>query len=1293
MVEERSRPRAAVQSRPQARGGARGIVVLLACLVLPAWREAQGEVKFSEIMYHPGSGLDEDEFLELHNTGAEPVDLSGWSIDGAGDLALRPGATVAPGGYFVVAKQELRFAEVYGFLPGGTYTGRLSNDGECLTLFTPTGGLADRVCYLDRGEWAVTPDGLGKSLERVAPSYQGNSARNWRASMAPEGQTAGRGNSVHAQEPPPWISAVAFDVTRDGQSFQGDALDAGRVTAADLEQTLGFDLRVTASVEDADEVLLSFRSDFNEEITVPMSDDGRSGDGAANDGVYGASTRAISEVLRPVASLPIRPSSKRSKERAASVEQTAPAGLVRFRITASGPSGVMQHPRDDDTIDYVGTVLEDSDLETALPVFHWFMRSQDYQAALDHRWTDETEPAVFFYNGALYDNVQVRVRGATAREYPKKHWKFRFPQGHDFNAPDLIPRPVDQFNLQGNWSDKSYLREILAYETFAEAGTPSLVAFPVRVQMNGGFHSLCTYLEAMDEDYLDRHDLDENGAWYKAFGTGRINFLPSDYEKKTRLYEDHSDLQEFFAGMHYATGAALTEYVFDNVDVPAMINYLAVQAIIHNGDYGRKNYYLYRDTEGTGRWTMHPWDMDLTFGRNWDGRTVLNDEIRADRPPDQPQDNRVIQQLYADPLFRQMYFRRLRTLMDEFLVSPRYEERMEQLLAVMAPEAEIDRYLEWRWYGWRQSMAQGIWLINNEYLPVRRQTLFSTYRVPGKIPAAQSAAPRMVINEIMYHPAAEDRAGEFVELYNPAPFEEVDVSGWRIEGIGMTLPAGAVVLPGLTLTVVGHDTAFREVHPGRFVAGEFDGDLANNGELLVLCDREGRVVDEVPFEDGAPWPATADGGGFSLERIDADVDGARPAAWAASLIPGGSPGEYNSAAAVLAPVPDLYVSEVLPANESTNSDEAGDFDPWLEIYNASDAPVALGGMWLTDDHNVPQSWRIPPDTSLGPRRRLLVWGDNEPAEGGLHASFAISADGGTVALYDQDGRIIDSLTYDPLPVDVSFGRFPDGALTLREFATPTPAAPNRVTPAPLILNEYNAVRPGDLLENDGEDAHWGRVAGNGGDWFELVVAIDHLDVRGWQLVVSDQTGSPGETVQTLVFSDDEIWSDLRSGTLITVSEELPDDLGYDPAAGDWWINVQAEAAASGTFITAIDFEVSNRDWQVTILEQDETVMFGPAGEGVHPASGIGSDEVLKLEEPPGPAIGTRSNYRDGSSSTFGAPNVFAAGTRTQDFSLLRLDVLPCAADEECDDSNPCTIDACVAQGCRHDDRCVEAFEP
>ena len=224
------------------------------------------------------------------------------------------------------------------------------------------------------------------------------------------------------------------------------------------------------------------------------------------------------------------------------------------------------------------------------------------------------------------------------------------------------------------------------------------------------------------------------------------------------------------------------------------------------------------------------------------------------------------------------------------------------------------------------------------------------------------------------------------------------------------------------------------------------------------------------------------------------------------------------------------------------------------------------------------------------------------------------------------------------------------------------------------MNEYNAVAPANYLGSGNSDTFWGRIEGNGGDWFELVVTKDHQDLRGWELEIVVAGGSP----QTLTLSSDPIWSDLRAGTIITVSEELPDDVSYDPVGGDWWINVQAADGASGAYITASDFEVSNSDWQLTIRDASAALVFGPAGEGVYSGGGVGTSEVFKLEEDPSPYITPFSSYNDGDSSTFGSPNIWSGGALAQDFSALRA----CSGDADCEDGLFCNgPEICVASQC------------
>jgi hypothetical protein len=223
------------------------------------------------------------------------------------------------------------------------------------------------------------------------------------------------------------------------------------------------------------------------------------------------------------------------------------------------------------------------------------------------------------------------------------------------------------------------------------------------------------------------------------------------------------------------------------------------------------------------------------------------------------------------------------------------------------------------------------------------------------------------------------------------------------------------------------------------------------------------------------------------------------------------------------------------------------------------------------------------------------------------------------------------------------------------------AAATETRAADVILNEYNAVDSDSFLGGGDAsadasggrafDTHFGRVKGNGGDWFELVVIKDHLDMRKWQLDTIDDG-----TLKTLTLTNDPIWSDLRSGTIVTVSETVPSDISYNPAAGDWWINVQASDTANGQYITPSSFKVSKSKWQLRIRNDIGTVIQDKTGEGISPLSGIGGTNIFRLQADPNASITpTSSKYSDGSSfSTFGSSNRWGS----QDFSTLRKVVTP-----------------------------------
>jgi hypothetical protein len=139
---------------------------------------------------------------------------------------------------------------------------------------------------------------------------------------------------------------------------------------------------------------------------------------------------------------------------------------------------------------------------------------------------------------------------------------------------------------------------------------------------------------------------------------------------------------------------------------------------------------------------------------------------------------------------------------------------------------------------------------------------------------------------------------------------------------------------------------------------------------------------------------------------------------------------------------DVVVNELLATNAATLTDEAGEYDDWLELYNTTAAPVDLTGWTITDDLGLEVPWPFPAGTTIAGNGFLLLWCDMGAGQGPLHADFRLSSAGETIDLIDSTGAIADEVAFPLATADVSWGRLPDGASTQQELTPPTPGAPN-----------------------------------------------------------------------------------------------------------------------------------------------------------------------------------------------------------------------------------------------------------
>src|SRR5262249_50855425 len=157
-------------------------------------------------------------------------------------------------------------------------------------------------------------------------------------------------------------------------------------------------------------VTMYYRIMYGETNSTPMFDDGLHGDGAAGDGVYGAT---ISSSL------------------------STNGQMVRYFVRASDSRGASSRwplfTSPAQTAEYLGTVVNPDYVTSQLPIFHLFAPTNVLQAPRITPLTQQTGAdsenggrVSIFYDGEFYDNVYMELRGNTSAGQNKKSHRLEF---------------------------------------------------------------------------------------------------------------------------------------------------------------------------------------------------------------------------------------------------------------------------------------------------------------------------------------------------------------------------------------------------------------------------------------------------------------------------------------------------------------------------------------------------------------------------------------------------------------------------------------------------------------------------------------------------------------------------------------------------------------------------------------------------------------------------------------------------------------------------------------------------
>ncbi|HVY69182.1 MAG TPA: lamin tail domain-containing protein, partial [Verrucomicrobiae bacterium] len=157
------------------------------------------DIVINELMYHPASGNDDEQYVELYNRGKNPVNLGGWKFVSGINFTIPANTLLSPNGYLAVARNADRLRAMYTNLgPGnvvGNFGGSLAGSGERVALAMPSSWLVtnvdgrigtntihavvSEVTYHNGGRWGQWSAGGGSSLELIDPESDTTLAANW----------------------------------------------------------------------------------------------------------------------------------------------------------------------------------------------------------------------------------------------------------------------------------------------------------------------------------------------------------------------------------------------------------------------------------------------------------------------------------------------------------------------------------------------------------------------------------------------------------------------------------------------------------------------------------------------------------------------------------------------------------------------------------------------------------------------------------------------------------------------------------------------------------------------------------------------------------------------------------------------------------------------------------------------------------------------------------------------------------------------------------------------------------
>jgi hypothetical protein len=618
-------------------------------------------------------------------------------------------------------------------------------------------------------------------------------------------------------------------------------------------------------------------------------------------------------------------------------------------------------------------------------------------------------------NGTMLANCGVKFKGNSSysanRAKNPLHIKLDEYTNQNYDG-------YEDIKLGNGFTDNSMIREPLSYQILRQYMDAPLSNF-AKVYINGNYYGIMTNAQDINEEFLLPHYYSTKHTFIKCNpvnagpGSGNGSSLEyngttlSNYDTRYELKSDTgwSELFQLCDTLNNHFDAFNSIADIDRFLWMLAFNNVTVNLDSYTGSF-RQNYYLYRNH--AGQWIPTIWDLNMCFGGfSLAGGTTSNLNATTMQTMSYTLHKTesgwpLIYKLLNNPFYEKMYFAHMRTINNENFVNASYKTSAAAMHNLIDNAVSTDaNYL-------------------TTYTNFQNSLTTNTTGGGG----GQSTSPGI-------YPLMDARASYLSNVLSATPPAITNVTSSTASPAYAASFAITATVTNDTAAYIGYrfSKAERFVRVKMYDDGAHNDGAANDNVYGANLSMNGAAMQYFVYAENA----TA--GMFSPERAEHEF--------------------YTlSATVTVASASQLVLNELTANNSNGIENEDGDTKDWIEIYNKSNQPLSLAGMYLSDDAADLTKWAFPSDAIIQANEHLLVWADDldEPFVD-LHTNFNLSNTGDIVLMSDGN-TIADSLSFGAQAPNRALARCADA---IGDFESVTDRTPRAINSCSSTISEANTI--------------------------------------------------------------------------------------------------------------------------------------------------------------------------------------------------------------------------------------------